>query len=117
LAKAGVMVKVGYDIDPACRYPYEANNGARFVHKSVADLTAGDIRPWFTGGSVRLLAGCAPCQPFSTLANSAATRDQEKWGLLGEFARLVRDVRPELVTMENVPRVTYSNERLAKVRN
>lgn len=106
LAKAGIMVKAGYDIDPACRYPYEANNIARFVRKSVADLTADDIRGWFTPGSVRLLAGCAPCQPFSTLANSATTRDQEKWGLLGEFARLVRAVRPELVTMENVPRVT-----------
>lgn len=106
LAKAGVMVKAGYDIDPACRYPYEANNVARFVRKSVADLTADDIQPWFTFGSVRLLAGCAPCQPFSTMANSATARDEEKWGLLGEFARLVRQVRPELVTMENVPRVT-----------
>lgn len=106
LAQAGITVKAGYDIDLACEYPYEANSRACFVHKSVADLTPDEICAWFTPGSVRLLAGCAPCQPFSTLANGAASRDEKKWGLLGEFARLVREIRPELVTMENVPRVT-----------
>lgn len=106
LQDAGVRVHAGFDIDPACQFPYAHNNGATFVHKSVSELTAADINGWFTPGSVRLLAGCAPCQPFSTMANSATTRDEKKWGLLGEFARLVREVEPELVTMENVPRVT-----------
>jgi DNA (cytosine-5)-methyltransferase 1 len=106
LEEAGIRVRAGFDIDPCCAYPYGANNKAKFVHKSVADLTADDINKWFTPGSIRLLAGCAPCQPFSTMANSLATRDEKKWGLLGEFARLVREVQPELVTMENVPRVT-----------
>lgn len=106
LARAGITVKAGYDIDPACRYPYEANNGARFIEQNVADLTGNALAAHWSPGTVRLLAGCAPCQPFSTMANTTATRDATKWGLLGEFARLVREVRPELVTMENVPRVS-----------
>lgn len=106
LEDAGVCVRAGFDIDPACQYPYDSNNSATFVLQSVADLKADDINAWFTPGAVRLLAGCAPCQPFSTMANNATTRDEKKWGLLGEFARLVREVKPELVTMENVPRVT-----------
>lgn len=106
LEDAGVRVRAGFDIDPDCEYPYSANNSATFVLKSVADLSAADITPWFTPGAVRLLAGCAPCQPFSTMANNSTTRDEKKWGLLGEFARLVREIQPELVTMENVPRVT-----------
>lgn len=106
LEDAGVCVRAGFDIDPACQYPYDSNNSATFVLQSVADLKADDINAWFTPGAVRLLAGCAPCQPFSTMANNATTRDENKWGLLGEFARLVREVKPELVTMENVPRVT-----------
>lgn len=105
LEDAGICVRAGFDIDPACQYPYDANNAATFVLKSVADLKGDDINTWFTPGAIRLLAGCAPCQPFSTMANNAATRDENKWGLLGEFARLVREVQPELVTMENVPRV------------
>lgn len=106
LASAGIAVKAGYDIDPACKYPYEANNKAAFVHKSVAELTGTELATHWSPGAIRLLAGCAPCQPFSTLANSTGTRDAQKWGLLGEFARLIRETRPELVTMENVPRVT-----------
>lgn len=106
LEDAGIRVRAGFDIDPCCEYPYNTNNAATFIHKSVADLSADDINAWFSPGAIRLLAGCAPCQPFSTMANSLATRDEKKWGLLGEFARLIREVRPELVTMENVPRVT-----------
>lgn len=106
LEDAGVSVRAGFDIDPACQYPYSANNKARFVLKSVSDVTAEDVRACFSPGAIRLLAGCAPCQPFSSMANSASSRDEKKWGLLGEFARLVREVQPELVTMENVPGVT-----------
>ncbi|BBP01591.1 DNA cytosine methyltransferase [Sulfuriferula nivalis] len=106
LEDAGVRVRAGFDIDPDCEFPYNANNSATFVLKSVTDLKAADITPWFTPGAVRLLAGCAPCQPFSTMANNSIKRDETKWGMLGEFARLVREIQPELVTMENVPRVT-----------
>ena len=106
LEDAGVRVWAGYDIDSACRYPYTANNHAEFILKSVTEVTGAEVNAWFTPGAVRLLAGCAPCQPFSTLANTVAERDEHKWGLLGEFERLVREVQPELVTMENVPLVT-----------
>lgn len=105
LAKAGIMVKAGYDIDPACKYPYEANNQAVFEQKSVTAISGEEVTRHWSPGAVRLLSGCAPCQPFSTMANSTATRDEQKWGLLGEFARLVRETKPDLVTMENVPRV------------
>lgn len=105
LAQAGISVKAGYDIDPACQFPYEANNQAVFVRKSVAELSGEEVAGYWSPGAIRLLAGCAPCQPFSTMANCSTTRDEQKWGLLGEFARLVRETKPDLVTMENVPRV------------
>lgn len=105
LMTGGVRVRVGYDIDPACEYPYEANNKAKFERRSVDELTGVDLAKWYSPGAVRLLAGCAPCQPFSALANGRDAKDEEKWGLLGEFARLIRELQPDLVTMENVPRV------------
>ncbi|MDP2788406.1 MAG: DNA cytosine methyltransferase [Pseudomonadota bacterium] len=106
LRSAGVQVRAGYDIDPACKYPYESNNGATFVTQSVSELSGADLASWYSPGAICLLAGCAPCQPFSTLANVCEKKDETKWGLLEEFARLVRELKPELVTMENVPRVT-----------
>lgn len=106
LIRAGIKVKAGYDIDAACRYGYEYNNDATFVQKSVADVTADEIESWYSDGVVRLLAGCAPCQPFSTYNNGKDTSMDKKYPLLYHFARLIDEVYPELVTMENVPDVT-----------
>lgn len=105
LAAQGVRVVAGFDIDPACEYPYTANHpDAKFVKIDVGMLKGEQLTPLWTPGAIRLLAGCAPCQPFSSYANTA-TIDKAKWRLLKEFARLVDECAPDLVTMENVPRL------------
>lgn len=106
LIKSGINVKAGYDIEPDCRHGYEYNNNATFMHKDVADVTAQEINDWYSKGVVRLLAGCAPCQPFSTYNQGKDTTLDKKWPLLYHFMRLIEEVKPELVTMENVPDVT-----------
>lgn len=106
LIQSGVVVKAGYDIAEECRFAYEYNNKATFINKDVAEVTASEISSWYSKGSIRLLAGCAPCQPFSTYNKGRDTTTDKKWPLLYHFARLIKDVRPELVTMENVPDVT-----------
>lgn len=106
LIKSGISVKAGYDIEPACRFGYEYNNKATFVEKDVAEVTAEEINQWYSKGAVRLLAGCAPCQPFSTYNQGKDTTSDKKWPLLYHFSRLIEEVKPELVTMENVPDVT-----------
>lgn len=104
LHKAGVQVVAGVDVDAACEYPYVANHrGARFLLRDVATLTGADLAALWRPGAVRLLAGCAPCQPFSSYANTKAAADNDKWGLLYQFGRLVEEALPDLVTMENVP--------------
>lgn len=107
LRQANITVKAGYDIEPSCAYAYEYNNhGAKFILQDVQTVTAQDIAQHYSKGAIRLLAGCAPCQPFSTYNQGRDTRLDKKWPLLYAFARLIREVRPELVTMENVPDVT-----------
>lgn len=104
LLDAGIPVHAGYDIDSSCTYAFEQNNsGARFVAQSVADLTGNELRHYFGSAITRVLVGCAPCQPFSKYTQGQNTREDSKWGLLHEFGRLVVDVRPEVVSMENVP--------------
>ena len=104
LAKAGVQVRLGVDIDPACRFPMEANNAAKFLAADVAKLMPSDILSAFDGAKISLLAGCAPCQPFSSYSQSARREGpHEDWELLSSFSDLVLAVRPTLVTMENVP--------------
>lgn len=107
LAAAGVHVVVGVDLDGACKHPYEANNpGARFEPRDVSSLKPDEVNGWYGNYQMRLLAGCAPCQPFSSYAQRYETKGTERWGLLNHFARLVEGVRPDFVTMENVSTVT-----------
>ncbi len=105
LLKSGIQVKAGYDIELACSYAYEFNNKATFIHKDVAEVTGSEISQWYSDGAIRLLAGCAPCQPFSTYNQGKDVTQDKKWPLLYHFARLIKEVQPELVTMENVPDV------------
>jgi DNA (cytosine-5)-methyltransferase 1 len=103
LIRGGINVRAGYDIDPECKYSYEANNPAKFVECDVADLSADMIRRDIGKSSLTLLAGCAPCQPFSTYSRSGRSKQSElDWQLVSKFGQLVEEIKPDLVTMENV---------------
>lgn len=103
LENAGINVSLGIDIDPICAYPYEANNKARFLLKSVDQVEAKELFSKKKG--YRLLAGCAPCQPFSKYRQGIESKSDKRWKLLYEFRRLINQTLPDFVTMENVPRL------------
>lgn len=105
LRNAGIEVVAGVDVDPACRFPYEENLHARFLEKDVGELRGQDLQELWAPGKLKLLAGCAPCQPFSTHRRGADTSAEDSWDLLSHFGRLVRETLPEFVTMENVARL------------
>lgn len=106
LIKAGVKVVAGFDIQESCKFAYEVNNkGAKFISKDVNEIGGDELEKLFPRGDVKLLAGCAPCQPFSKYSQGRDVRKDKKWPLLYAFSRLIDEVLPELVTMENVPDV------------
>lgn len=108
LRQAGIDVRLGVDIEEACEYPYTFNNDAAFLKKSVVDIKADELEEYLNGSRYKLLAGCAPCQTFSTY-NQKATCSDDRWWLLKQFSRIVKelaergDTAPEFITMENVP--------------
>jgi len=102
LQRSGIRVAAGIDLDPATEYAYSKNNaGAEFLKWDVSRKKSPSVAKLFATGKYRLLAGCAPCQPFSKLTNGIGRH--RSWDLLNNFARFVVGVQPELVTMENVP--------------
>jgi len=105
LETAGIPVAAGIDVDPDCRYPYEENNDATFVEADVSEMASEDVSDLFPDGSFQILAGCAPCQPFSNYNNGVDSSEMEDWTLLTEFGRLVRDIEPDIVAMENVQEI------------
>ena len=105
LRRAGWAVIAGVDVDEAVRKTYENNNpGVKFVSADIRSVSEQEIRT--LEGAVPatelLLAGCAPCQPFSK-QRRAGLRKRGDATLLGQFARLVRALEPKVVLMENVP--------------
>ena len=105
LLRSGINVVAGIDVDTACRFPFEANNGARFLAKDINSVKHADLKKLYGDARIRILAGCAPCQPFSAYSQRYDTLTSPRWPLLYQFARLVKSVRPDIVTMENVPLV------------
>ena len=105
LLDSGVKVSAGLDIEASCKYAYEYNNKATFYNQDITSLKSEELNSMFNDDGIRLLAGCAPCQPFSTYSQGRDVRKDKKWPLLYAFSRLIEESRPELVTMENVPDV------------
>lgn len=104
LQKTGISVRGGIDFDPRCEHPFTTNiPGAQFFLEDVTKTDASKIGRLYRQRSLKLLAGCAPCQPFSSLRNGTNRAKSDKWPLLNEFSRLVSEIKPDFVTMENVP--------------
>jgi DNA (cytosine-5)-methyltransferase 1 len=105
LSSVGISVVAGIDLDPSCKYPYETNLDAKFIQRDVGDVTGEDLAQLWDSEDIRLLAGCAPCQPFSSHRRGLDTSAEHNWDLLSHFGRLVGESLPEFVTMENVTRL------------
>lgn len=108
----GFDVRAGVDLDRSCKYAYETNVGGQFIGESIADLSANRIAKLFSAApGHRILVGCAPCQPFSMYSGRYRQREsdaqrEKRWELLNEFARLIEETKPDVVSMENVVRVS-----------
>lgn len=104
LLDAGITVRKGFDINEKFKETYEKNNeGAEFIAKDVAEVTREDVLQNIDlKDNYLLLAGCAPCQPFSAINKQNSEKDKRK-SLLLEFGRLVQQTKPDFIFIENVP--------------
>ncbi len=101
--KAGFDVRAGIDVDEECRYAYEKNVGTVFLRKDVGELSPATLQGLYPDDAkVKVLMGCAPCQPFSTYNQK---NDNPQWRLLERFGELIAATQPDVVSMENVPRL------------
>lgn len=108
LKQAGFNVVGGLDNDSLAVATYKANHPEVKVtvdeiqnvapHNFVEDLG-------LQGVTLDLLAGCPPCQGFSTMRtlNGSLTIDDPRNDLLLEFLRFVVELKPRAVMLENVP--------------
>lgn len=112
---AGIDVIGGFDIEPAAQQAYEENNirpngeKVKYFLQSVTDLKRKQVLQLVgtkaqrkKDGKKFLLAGCAPCQPFSMKNNKRGDKKDHRRTLIVYFADLIRQTNPDFVFMENV---------------
>jgi DNA (cytosine-5)-methyltransferase 1 len=122
LKNAGYTVIGAVDIEPVAIKTYIQNHPeVKVWAKDIRELTGNDILKTLglQQGELDLLAGCPPCQGFSSLTTLNGSKKtnherQKQNDLVFEFMRLVKDLRPKAVMMENVPGL-YKDERLKKI--
>ena len=114
LLDAGIDVIAGFDIDNDLKNVYEFNNKrttgqhVKYINKDIQTLNKKDIFDLIGNSTTRkkkkekfLLAGCAPCQPFSSMNTKKDINDPRRT-LLKSFADLIQETKPDFVFMENV---------------
>ena len=102
LLDAGIRVVRGVDKDGTARETYERNNpGAEFMQADIREVSPHAVTAGVDRSGGLLLAGCAPCQPFSNHAPRGAA--DERRSLIGCVGALVESILPDYVLVENVP--------------
>lgn len=106
LKNAGFNVIAGVEVRDSAAAAYKLNHPNSALFFDVRLLTGSMLFDslGLTRGELDLLSGCPPCQGFSsmrTLNTSSASKD-ERNDLIFEFIRLVKEILPKAVLMENV---------------
>ncbi|QMW01519.1 DNA cytosine methyltransferase [Spirosoma foliorum] len=119
LREAGINVTTGFDIDTDCEYAYEQNNpGSKFIEQNISELKAQQVSDLYPPDNYKILVGCAPCQSFSKYTRKNKSAKDQKWELVRSFADLIQEIKPDVVSMENVPELASHqvyNEFLLKL--
>lgn len=103
LKRAGFEVCAAIEVEQNALSTYKANHPEVFTLRQDVRLVNGNsIRDLSSTGEISLLAGCPPCQGFSTLTKKHLRFDPRN-RLVREMARLIEETQPHAVMMENVP--------------
>lgn len=108
LKKARFRVIGAVENDPLAIQTYRLNHRSTHVWEcDIRKLSIAEVRRslGLRRGQLDLLAGCPPCQGFSSIRtrNGANAITDERNDLVLEFARFARGLRPKAIMLENVP--------------
>ncbi len=110
LNQSGIKVLAGLDNDISCALAFEKNNNAKFIYADVSKYDFNEMKHLYGKNSIRVLVGCAPCQPFSSHTFKIHKKGVDgRWNLLDHFVRAIKVIQPDIVSMENVRGVTKTD--------
>lgn len=108
LKQAGFKVLWGIDVAAAPLMAYKANHpevkvAEKDIRKIKCDVLLSELG--LRKGELDLLAGCPPCQGFSSIRtnNGRYTISDDRNNLINDYLRFVKEMRPKVAMLENVP--------------
>jgi DNA (cytosine-5)-methyltransferase 1 len=121
LRLARVRVTAALELDDFAADTYSDNfPSVALLRKDIRDLSATELlnAAGLRNGHLDLLAGCPPCQGFSTIRtrNTFPSIKDRRNDLLFDFLRLAEDTEPRVILMENVPRLSEDARYLKMTR-
>lgn len=103
LKQAGFTVSAAVEIEPSACGAYLVNHPETVLfEKDIKQISGEELIRTSPTGKIDLIAACPPCQGFSSLT-AKYRRDDHRNELIFDFVRLVDEIRPCTVMMENVP--------------
>lgn len=131
LAQSGFQVACAVEIDTDAVNAYKNYhllNNVNVLHHDICEISGKDIlnAAGIVPDELYLLAGCPPCQKFSMqnrIHNSDESKINEVKKLLMEYKRIIKEIYPPFVLMENVPGIKSSfggkilNEFISELEN
>lgn len=131
LTQAGFDVVCAVEIDDDAVKAYKGYHllkSVNVLHKDICKISGKEILSAsnINETELYLLAGCPPCQKFSMqnrIHNSDESKIDEVKKLLMEYKRIIQEIYPPFVLMENVPGIKSSfkgkilNEFIAALEN
>jgi len=118
LTLAGFKVKAAVEIDRSAVDTYQSYpplSKVNVLHGDICKLSGEDIlkAARINREDIYLFAGCPPCQNFSGKNPENKNKSiAERKKLLFEFLRVIEEILPPFVLMENVPGIKTENNKV-----
>lgn len=103
LKRGGFNVIAGIDNNMHAVSTFKANHSdVNVFNQDVSTIKGNSLKKLSANGKIDLIAGCPPCQGFTSLTHKYKRIDPRN-KLIYQMQRLIKEIRPKVIMMENVP--------------
>ena len=113
LKRAGFRVVAAVELEQHAFTTYKANHPeVRSLNQDIATVSGTALLKHAKTDQIDLLAGCPPCQGFTSLTAKYKDKQDPRNQLVLQIARLAEETLPRAIMMENVPGLTRKGKSL-----